>query len=82
MDSENKFTAIEEDGSVNEYKMLFCKTVDGKPIIWYTDETRDEQGRINIYISSYKEVDKKYVLDSIDNLEELNKYINIFKANN
>ncbi len=82
MDSDNKFTAVDENGEERTYKMLLCKKVNDKPIIWYTDGLTDENGKINIYISSYKEVNKKYILDIIDNGEELNKYINIFKESN
>ncbi len=50
MDSDNKFTAVDENGEERTYKMLLCKKVNDKPIIWYTDGLTDENGKINIYI--------------------------------
>ena len=75
----NYFNAIDEKGIESTYQMLYCKVIDGKSIVWYTDGSVDDKGKYNIYISSYKEKDKVFLLDSINNDEEIKKYINIFK---
>ena len=75
----NYFNAIDEKGIESTYQMLYCKVIDGKSIVWYTDGSVDDNGKYNIYISSYKEKDKVFLLDSINNDEEIKKYINIFK---
>ena len=82
MNNDNFFTAIDENGKETTYKMLYCKNVDDKPIIWYTDGSTDDSGKYNIYISSYEEKNKMYLLDSIDDEVELQKYVDIFKQDN
>lgn len=82
MDDLSVFTAIDENGDESKYKMLYCKVVGDKPIIWYTDGIRSENGQYSIYISSYQEKDNKFLLDSIDNDLEMKKYITIFKQDN
>lgn len=82
MNDSNVFAAVDENGIESTYKMLYCKIIENKPIIWYTDGSVDENGKYNIYISSYKEKDKIFLLDSIDNDLEMQKYINIFKQEN
>ena len=75
----NMFNAVDENGVESTYKMLYYKNVDNKSIIWYTDGSINENGKYNIYISSYKEEDKIFLLDSINDQEEMQKYIDIFK---
>ena len=76
-DSDLVFEAKDEDGTENEYKMLLVKQVDGKSILWYTDDTKDEEDRQNIYVSEFSMEDGTLILKPIDD-SEMEKYITIF----
>lgn len=82
MNNENLFTAIDENGNESTYKMLYCKKVENKPVVWYTDGITDKNGKYNIYISIYEEKEKIFLLNSIDDDVEMQKYINIFNHDN
>ena len=72
------FKAIDEDGIEMEYEILLIKCVDAKPIIWYTDGTSDEDGRRNIFVSTYTLGDNGFELNPIEDDSEMEKYADIF----
>ena len=78
MNKENMFIAKDDTGKETVYEMLLIKNVDNKPIIWYTDNSKDEDGNKNIYISSYEKTDKTFQLNPIENDSDLEKYADIF----
>ncbi|MCI8575406.1 MAG: DUF1292 domain-containing protein, partial [Bacilli bacterium] len=53
---------------VNEYK---------KNYVVYTDNTKDENGELNVFISSYDPQNDKYELEDINDQKELEKVANI-----
>lgn len=78
MNKEKMFIARDEDGNETEYEMLLVKNVDGVSIIWYTDGTKDEEGRKNIYISQYERTGNTFALNPIENDGLMEKYADIF----
>ena len=73
------FIARDENGVEEEYEMLLVKNVEGVPVIWYTDGTKDEEGRKNIYISTYERVENTFSLNPVGNDALLDKYADIFQ---
>lgn len=80
MNKEKMFIARDEDGLEHEYEMLLVKNVENVPVIWYTDGTKDEDGRKNIYISEYERVGNTFALNPIEDDNLMNKYAEIFTA--
>lgn len=77
MNKEKMFIVRDEDGKEFAYEMLYTKNVDGVPVIWYTDNSKDENGELNVYISKYERTDHSFVLNELND-EELKKYSEIF----
>lgn len=52
---EESFYAVGPDGNEQKYDVLFtCESNDGtKHYIVYTDHTKDEQGNVRVYASTY-----------------------------
>ena len=80
MNKEKMFITKDEDGLEHEYEMLLVKNVDNVSVIWYTDGTKDEDGRKNIYISEYERVGNTFSLNPIEDDSLMNKYADIFTA--
>lgn len=78
MNKEKMFIARDENNKEVAYEMLLVKEVNNTPIIWYTDGSLDKEGKKNIYISSYKKEDGTFILESIEDKNQLNEYANIF----
>jgi len=78
MNKEKVFIARDENGVECQYEMLMVKNVDNTPVIWYTDGTIDENGRKNIYISTYERTESTFSLNPIEHDNLLEKYANIF----
>ena len=80
MNKEKMFITKDEEGMEHEYEMLLVKKVDDASVIWYTDGTKDDEGRKNIYISEYERTGNTFALNPIDNDDLMNKYADIFTA--
>ena len=78
MNKEKMFIAKDEDGNETEYEMLLVKNVDNVPIIWYSDGTKDEEGRKNIYISEYQRENNTFALNPIEDDSLMEKYADVF----
>lgn len=78
MNKEKMFIAKDENGIEHEYEMLLVKRVDDVSVIWYTDGTKDEEGRKNIYISEYQRTGNTFALTPIQNDNMMEKYADIF----
>ncbi len=78
MNKEKMFIAKDENGIEREYEMLLVKRVDDVSVIWYTDGTKDEEGRKNIYISEYQRTGNTFALTPIQNDNMMEKYADIF----
>ena len=78
MNREKMFIARDENNKEVAYEMLYVRDVDNVPVIWYTDGKTDEDGRKNIYISTYKIEGKTFILEPIENDEIMQKYSDIF----
>lgn len=78
MNKEKMFIARDENGIETPYEMLMVKNVEGKPIIWYTDGTFDEDNKKNIYISEYNKSANSFELNPIEDDNLMEKYADIF----
>lgn len=78
MNKEKMFIARDENNKEVAYEMLYVKNVDNVPIIWYTDGSFDDEGRKNVYISSYKVDGKTFLLNTINDDNLMEKYADIF----
>lgn len=78
MNKEKMFIARDENNNDVAYEMLLVKAVDNNPIIWYTDGTTDEEGKKNVYISSYKKEGNTFILEEVNDESLMNKYAEIF----
>ena len=63
----NSFTMIDENGKEIEYDVLFTFESDEtkKNYIAYTDNTKDENGNIQVYASTYDSEDPETKLEAI-----------------
>lgn len=63
----NSFTMIDQDGKEIEYDVLFTFESDEtkKNYIAYTDNTKDENGNIQVYASTYDPEDPETKLEAI-----------------
>lgn len=63
----NSFTMIDQDGNEVEYDVLFTFESDEtkKHYIAYTDNTKDENGNIQVYASTYDPEDPETKLEAI-----------------
>lgn len=63
----NSFTMIDENGKEIEYDVLFTFESDEtkKNYIAYTDNTKDENGNIQVYASTYDPEDPETKLEAI-----------------
>lgn len=78
MNKEKMFIARDENNKEVAYEMLYVKNVDNVPVIWYTDGTSDEDGKKNVYISTYKKEGNAFLLEGIEDENLMNKYSEIF----
>lgn len=78
MNKEKMFIAKDENGIEHEYEMLLVKKVEDVSVIWYTDGTKDEEGRKNIYISEYQRSGNTFALTPIQDDDMMEKYADIF----
>ena len=68
----NTFSMIDENGNEIVYDVLFTFESEetGKNYIVYTDNTRDENGNIEVYASIYYPDDPKSKLEAIETEKE------------
>lgn len=78
MNKEKMFIARDETGKESAYELLYAKSVDGTPVVWYTDGTTDDEGNKNVYISTYNKDGNTFLIESIESDELMNKYADIF----
>lgn len=52
---EDRFTIVDDEGNETEYYILFEFEYRGKFVIAYTDYSTDEQGKTNIFVSTYNQ---------------------------
>ena len=78
MNKEKMFIARDENNRDVAFEMLYVKNVDDTPIIWYTDGTLDDEGKKNVYISSYQRSGNTFLLNPIENDDLMQKYAEIF----
>ena len=78
MNKEKMFIARDENGKEIAFELLYTKNVDGKPIMWYTDGTTDDEGNKNVYVSQYKRDDNTFQIEAIEDAESIKKYADIF----
>ena len=74
MNKEKMFIVADEDGNQTALEMIKVDNVDGKSIIWYTDNKKDESGNLNVYVSSFTKEDHSFVLNPLTDEEET-KYL-------
>ena len=69
----NSFTLIDEEGKEVVYDVLFTFESEetNKNYIVYTDQTKDEQGNIQVYASIYDPNDPNSKLEAIETEKEL-----------
>lgn len=65
---ENSFVMKDENGKEVKYDVLFTFQMEetGKDYIVYTDNTKDNDGNVQVYASTYKEEDGSMKLESIE----------------
>lgn len=68
----NKFTLVDENGKEVEYEVLFTYESDEtkKNYIVYTDNTKDAEGNIQVYASTYNYTDSNSTLGAIETEKE------------
>lgn len=66
------FKILDENGKVVECEMLYTFTDSNSNInyILYTDNTMDDDGKLEVYASRYELVGDSYVLKAIENDQE------------
>lgn len=66
------FKVIDDNGKIVECEILYTFTDPGSNInyILYTDNTMDEDDKMEVYASRYELVDDSYVLKAIENDQE------------
>ena len=74
VNKEKMFIVADEDGNQTALEMIKVDNVDGKSIIWYTDNKKDENGHLNVYVSSFTKEDHSFVLNPLTDEEEA-KYL-------
>lgn len=74
VNKEKMFIVADEDGNQTALEMIKVDNVDGKSIIWYTDNKKDESGNLNVYVSSFTKEDHSFVLNPLTDEEET-KYL-------
>ena len=78
MNKEKMFIVSDEDGNQTVLEMLKVENIDGKPIIWYTDNKKDENDKLNIYVSSFSKEERTFVLNPLSDEEE-QKYLKMYE---
>jgi len=70
--NKNSFTLIDEEGKETVYDVLFTFDSDetNKSYIAYTDNTRDPNGNIQVYASTYDPNDPNSKLEAIETEKE------------
>ncbi len=66
------FTMLDEDGYETEYHVLFSfeNSETDRTYLVYTDETVDEEGRVEVYASIYSSKDGEEYLSPVETEEE------------
>lgn len=72
MEEKNAFTMINEEGKEVKYDVLFTFQSDetNKDYIVYTDNSKDEEGNIQVYASIYHPEDENTKLEPIETEKE------------
>ena len=75
MDNANTFIAVGQNGEAVDFSILFTydDTDTGYSYIVYTDDSEDEEGNVQVYVSRYWKEDGMYTLEDIETEEEFNK---------
>lgn len=75
MNEKKNFTITDDLGIEKQYEILitFNLQTTGKDYIVYTDNTNDENGKLNIYASIFYPSDNTKTLDPIETDEEWNE---------
>ena len=70
--NKNSFTLIDENGNEVKYDILFTFESDEtqKDYVVYTDNTKDENGQIQVYASTYDKTNPKPNLGPIETDKE------------
>lgn len=71
LDKEYSFTITNDNGIEVVCDTLALVEQAGEPIIIYTDYTLDDNNKFNLYISKVVEKDNNYILEKIDNYENI-----------
>ena len=71
LDKEYSFTITNDNGIEVVCDTLALVEQAGEPIIIYTDYTLDDNNKFNLYISKVVEKDNNYILEKIDNYENV-----------
>ena len=71
LDKEYSFTITNDNGIEVVCDTLALVEQAGEPIIIYTDYTLDDDNKFNLYISKVVEKDNNYILEKIDNYENI-----------
>lgn len=71
IDKEYSFTITNDNGIEVVCDTLALVEQAGEPIIIYTDYTLDDNNKFNLYISKVVEKDNNYILEKIDNYENI-----------
>lgn len=71
LDKEYSFTITNDNGIEVVCDTLAIVEQAGEPIIIYTDYTLDENNKFNLYVSKVVEKDNNYMLEKIDNYEDI-----------
>lgn len=73
LDKEYSFTITNDNGIEVVCDTLALVEQAGEPIIIYTDYTLDDNNKFNLYISKVVEKDNNYILEKIDNYENVSE---------
>lgn len=71
LDKEYSFTITNDNGIEVVCDTLALVEQAGEPIIIYTDYTLDDDNKFNLYISKVVEKENNYILEKIDNYENI-----------
>ncbi len=81
IDIDNEKLVLDVDGKSKEYRILFTFDSEDtmKSYIGYTDDSVSEDGRKNIYVSSYNPASDDNVLENITDQKELDMVNDVLK---
>ena len=72
----NKFIFVTDDGVEIEYEKLMSFNIDGTLYVIFTDNTKDEENKLNTYAYYFDETDKQ--LKPVEDDSELEKVNEVF----